>query len=40
MKVLIAGPGIAGLTLAPCLRRAGHEPLVAEAARGCASRVV
>ena len=32
MKVLIAGAGIAGLTLALCLRRAGHEPLVVEAA--------
>jgi 2-polyprenyl-6-methoxyphenol hydroxylase-like FAD-dependent oxidoreductase len=32
MKVLIAGAGIAGLMLAPCLRRAGHEPLVVETA--------
>jgi 2-polyprenyl-6-methoxyphenol hydroxylase-like FAD-dependent oxidoreductase len=32
MKVLICGAGIAGLTLAWCLERLGHEPLVVERA--------
>ncbi len=32
MKVLIVGAGIAGLTLALCLRRNGHEPRIVEQA--------
>jgi len=32
MRVLICGAGIAGLTLAWCLERRGHEPLVVERA--------
>ncbi|HVC32294.1 MAG TPA: NAD(P)-binding protein [Chloroflexota bacterium] len=30
MKILIAGAGIAGLTLAYCLERHGHHPVVVE----------
>ena len=30
MKVLISGGGIAGLTLALCLHRHGHEPVIVE----------
>lgn len=32
MRILICGGGIAGLTLALCLERRGHEPIVVEAA--------
>jgi 2-polyprenyl-6-methoxyphenol hydroxylase-like FAD-dependent oxidoreductase len=34
MRILIAGAGIAGLTLAYWLRRGGHEPVVVEKAPG------
>jgi flavin-dependent dehydrogenase len=32
MRVLICGAGIAGLTLASCLERRGHDPIVVERA--------